>query len=251
MIRTMTETELFRLKSLWPDLFPGRHSPAEISRLTEHLCARHNLARVAIHRVKAGGVDRHPMIAFNAVELGAQAMGRIERAIELTGQQSGSEGGSSWMVRCGEQGELRTSSLLVGHQGSDGAAFLFVFTAIGEIARQTAAELAVISQNIAVNSLETFNRDAQMPAKEAVSKLSQRELECLLWTAEGKTSEDIAIILQLSVHTINHYLTAATRKLNAVNRLHAVARAMRLGLLSASFGENRDMGNKHLPAAAM
>lgn len=61
--------------------------------------------------------------------------------------------------------------------------------------------------------------------------LSERELDCLNWTAAGKTSAEIAEILSLSEHTVNHYLNRATRKLDAVNRTQAVAKGFRLGLV--------------------
>jgi DNA-binding CsgD family transcriptional regulator len=61
--------------------------------------------------------------------------------------------------------------------------------------------------------------------------ISRRELECLVLTANGQTSEEIAARLGLSVHTANQYLTNSTHKLNAVNRMHAVAKAMRMGLI--------------------
>lgn len=61
--------------------------------------------------------------------------------------------------------------------------------------------------------------------------LSERELDCVNWTAAGKTSAEIADILNLSEHTVNHYLNRATRKLDAVNRTQAVAKAFRLGLV--------------------
>ena len=38
-------------------------------------------------------------------------------------------------------------------------------------------------------------------------------------------------LLKLSVHTANQYLTNTAQKLNAVNRMHAVAKALRLGLI--------------------
>ncbi len=65
-------------------------------------------------------------------------------------------------------------------------------------------------------------------------RLSKREIECLNWTAAGKTSSETAAILQLSDHTVTHYLTSAGRKLNATNRVQAVAKAIRLGLLPKS-----------------
>jgi len=65
----------------------------------------------------------------------------------------------------------------------------------------------------------------------SASAISKRELECLKLTAAGRTSEDIARILGLSVHTANQYLTSAAAKLDAVNRMQAVAKAIRLGLI--------------------
>jgi DNA-binding CsgD family transcriptional regulator len=61
--------------------------------------------------------------------------------------------------------------------------------------------------------------------------ISKRELECLKLTANGYTSEEIARLLKLSVHTANQYLTQSTQKLDAVNRTQAVAKALRLGLI--------------------
>src|SRR6218665_3644774 len=61
--------------------------------------------------------------------------------------------------------------------------------------------------------------------------LTERETVCLNWTAAGKTSAEIADILNLSEHTVNHYLNRATRKLDAVNRTQAVAKAIRQNII--------------------
>lgn len=42
--------------------------------------------------------------------------------------------------------------------------------------------------------------------------LTERELECLFWIAEGKTSDEIAMILGISRNTINNYITSVMRK---------------------------------------
>jgi len=65
----------------------------------------------------------------------------------------------------------------------------------------------------------------------STSAISKRELECLKLTAAGRTSEDISRILGLSVHTANQYLTSVSSKLDAVNRMQAVAKAIRQGLI--------------------
>lgn len=61
--------------------------------------------------------------------------------------------------------------------------------------------------------------------------LRPKELDCLLWSASGKTSFEIAQILSLSEHTVNQYFTIVATKLNASNRTHAVAKAIQCGLL--------------------
>ncbi|MEP4034856.1 LuxR family transcriptional regulator [Roseibium polysiphoniae] len=62
--------------------------------------------------------------------------------------------------------------------------------------------------------------------------LTNREIECLKWTAAGKTSSDIASILGISRHTADWYLKEATLKLGTGNRTHAVAEAMRLKFIA-------------------
>lgn len=62
-------------------------------------------------------------------------------------------------------------------------------------------------------------------------KLSSREIECLRWAAAGKSSDEIAIILGISVYTVSSYFKSATRKLQAVNRMQAIACALRLKLI--------------------
>lgn len=67
--------------------------------------------------------------------------------------------------------------------------------------------------------------------RNTVAQLNERELECLSWAAAGKTSSEIATIIELSEHTINHYLNACCRKLDCMNRTQAVAKAIRHDLI--------------------
>lgn len=73
--------------------------------------------------------------------------------------------------------------------------------------------------------------EALVPRLGPKEKLSAREVECLRWSAAGKSSDEIAIILDISSHTVVSYLKSAMRKLEAVNRMQAVARACRYRLL--------------------
>ena len=56
-------------------------------------------------------------------------------------------------------------------------------------------------------------------------KLSPREQECLRWAAVGKTSPEIAIIVNRSVETVRLHVKNAMNKLNAHTRAHAIAKA--------------------------
>ncbi|MEM5471522.1 helix-turn-helix transcriptional regulator [Hoeflea sp. AS60] len=62
--------------------------------------------------------------------------------------------------------------------------------------------------------------------------LNDREIECLQLVGNGMKSEAIGEQLNLSVHTVNAYLGSATTKLNAVNRIQAIAKAIRLGIIA-------------------
>lgn len=61
--------------------------------------------------------------------------------------------------------------------------------------------------------------------------LTQRERECLLWTARGKSASTISVILGLSENTINFYVKNAMKKLGTTNRVIAVVLAVRSGLI--------------------
>ncbi|GEO83458.1 MULTISPECIES: transcriptional regulator VisR [Alphaproteobacteria] len=62
--------------------------------------------------------------------------------------------------------------------------------------------------------------------------LSEREIACLQLAGDGRISEEIAEHLKLSVHTVNAYLGSATIKLDSVNRIQAIAKAIRLGYIT-------------------
>lgn len=57
--------------------------------------------------------------------------------------------------------------------------------------------------------------------------VTRREMECLLWCSEGKTSWEIAKILGISERTVHFHMQNASRKLGASNRSHAVRLALR------------------------
>ncbi|MDX3975896.1 transcriptional regulator VisN [Shinella sp.] len=62
-------------------------------------------------------------------------------------------------------------------------------------------------------------------------ELTEREIECLYWIAEGKTSDEIAVILGISRNTINNYITSVMRKTATKTRSEAIAWAVRNSLV--------------------
>lgn len=61
--------------------------------------------------------------------------------------------------------------------------------------------------------------------------LSPRERECLEWAAAGKSGWEISRILSISENTVIFHFNNAKRKLDAVNRRQAIARAISNGLI--------------------
>lgn len=62
-------------------------------------------------------------------------------------------------------------------------------------------------------------------------KLTDREVDVLRWTADGKTSSEIADILCISERTVNFHVNNVVAKLGAANKINATVKAAMLGLL--------------------
>jgi DNA-binding CsgD family transcriptional regulator len=61
------------------------------------------------------------------------------------------------------------------------------------------------------------------------TKLSAREIEALSWAAQGKTYNDIGIIMGITFGSVKTYLDTARHKLGATNVTQAVALAITYG----------------------
>lgn len=68
--------------------------------------------------------------------------------------------------------------------------------------------------------------------KESQPDLTTREIEVLKWTADGKSSCEIADLLSISENTVNFHIKNSVVKLRTANRTAAVVRAAMLGLLN-------------------
>jgi DNA-binding CsgD family transcriptional regulator len=61
--------------------------------------------------------------------------------------------------------------------------------------------------------------------------LTDRQLECLEWVQEGKSSGDIGAILGISAKTVDHHILGACQRLGVRTRVQAVVKARELGLI--------------------
>lgn len=73
--------------------------------------------------------------------------------------------------------------------------------------------------------LELTNPSANQPT------LSEREREVLIWIAKGKSNADVAGILEISPETVATYTRRIYAKLECHDRVGAVVKALRLGLI--------------------
>lgn len=62
--------------------------------------------------------------------------------------------------------------------------------------------------------------------------LTPRELECLNWAAEGKSSWEISRILSCSEATVNFHFSNIRRKFNVTTRQQAIVKGIRLGIIN-------------------
>lgn len=87
--------------------------------------------------------------------------------------------------------------------------------------------LDIITPHIHQALVKASERTARINAP-----LSKREKEVLVWMKEGKTNWEISLILLISERTVKFHVQNIERKLNAVNKAHAIAIAFDSGLVS-------------------
>jgi DNA-binding NarL/FixJ family response regulator len=71
------------------------------------------------------------------------------------------------------------------------------------------------------------------PPAPAPFSLTEREAEALAWVARGKSSADIAVLMNVSERTVNFHVDNVMRKLGVATRVQAAIRCALLGLIDA------------------
>ena len=92
-----------------------------------------------------------------------------------------------------------------------------------------AAELQLFAAHAVDAALGIFVPE---PKHADLPSLTQRELESLRWTMEGKTAWELGRILGISEQTAARHLNNAMKKLDCVSKHQAVVRALRVGLIA-------------------
>ncbi len=87
--------------------------------------------------------------------------------------------------------------------------------------------LQVLATCFLIAHLRAIRRQAAGP----YTRITDRERECLTWTARGKSAWTIGRILGVSEHTVNFHMKQSMAKLGATNRMQAIVSALRLGLI--------------------
>ncbi|WP_050927887.1 helix-turn-helix transcriptional regulator [Aestuariivita boseongensis] len=76
-------------------------------------------------------------------------------------------------------------------------------------------------------------RVSSLPQPILLRPLTTRQREVLGWYGQGKTTQDIADIMGLSLATVEKHMRGARESLDATTTVHAVTKAASLNLLSA------------------
>ena len=78
-----------------------------------------------------------------------------------------------------------------------------------------------------------FSREIEMSMKDSPPPLTDKQRDILQYVANGLTSADIARLLGISADAVNQHLTLVCQKLEASNRIEAVAIAISRHLLKS------------------
>lgn len=102
---------------------------------------------------------------------------------------------------------------------------------IRETVRMVARGSSVFSNTITAGLVRGYLRAPYVKGNRSFEQLTSRESAVLSSVAEGKSNEDIANDIHLSVKGVQAHLTSLFGKLGVTNRTEAVVQAAKLGLV--------------------
>ncbi len=233
-----TETSLLKRVSSRSDLFP------QFVAMQKKLKARN----FAVFRMAGGGMPNRRKLVCELENFGASALETCDRFLEVYGTTLIEHLDKSLLpLMWGGVGEASFSEapefasltvrLSAGLLPYAGIAFPVRLGTTGNgYVIFTAASLDLASDDIIDQHVRSCRLMADLLTLDErrtghAEALSEREIACLQLAGDGRISEEIAEKLGLSVHTVNAYLGSAAIKLDSVNRIQAIAKAIRLGYI--------------------
>lgn len=233
-----TETSLLKRVSSRSDLFP------QFVAMQKKLKARN----FAVFRMAGGGMPNRRKLVCELENFGASALETCDRFLEVYGTTLIEHLDKSLLpLMWGGVGEASfaeapefaslTVRLSAGLLSYAGIAFPVRLGTTGNgYVIFTAASLDLASDDIIDQHVRSCRLMADLLTLDErrtghAEALSEREIACLQLAGDGRISEEIAEKLGLSVHTVNAYLGSAAIKLDSVNRIQAIAKAIRLGYI--------------------
>lgn len=158
---------------------------------------------------------------------GAEMIARLSRATELEKCLSVMQPAFSVVAdkNGDEPGKSREYCTLIFSAGRNRYCLIFICPTDVILSQQRLRETAVVAGYFASLLFQDITKVARD------MELTERELECLYWIAEGKTSDEIATIIGISKNTINNYITSVMRKTATRTRSEAIAYAVRHNLV--------------------
>ena len=141
-------------------------------------------------------------------------------AIAPEGDEAAVEAMFADLVRDGEQNGLTP----IRHRSGS-------LTLVRYFAQKVAGEDLYVAVVVPRRTIAAQSEPAPRPRSRDRARLSTREFEILALLAEGLENEDIARSLHLAPDTVKAHVSKVLQKVGARNRTHAVALALRGGLI--------------------
>lgn len=171
----------------------------------------------------ANGFERlDPVIQYSPAMRSAFTWSLLLERFELSRQQR------RIMHQCAEAGMKDGVTVPLHGPHGNVAAISFASSAGGTDAARHLSVLHVIASQFHTAWMTNILGDRYLSPQ---IHLTNRERDCLSWSARGKSSTAIAEMLRVSPHTVDFHLKGAMAKLGTSNRIVAVVKALRLGLI--------------------
>lgn len=167
--------------------------------------------------------DHDPIMLFALYNMMPESWSTIVRRDRLTPKQQR-------IVSDAQDAGMRDGIIVPVH--GPGGEFAVLSLSHSETGKQVGSNVTADEAYVHMFALRFHSivRKLRDPAgAEAPADLTNREIDVLFWTAEGKSTWDISQILGISEATVNFHISSAKRKLGVHSKPHAVAKMFSFG----------------------